>query len=47
MEVKDQLDFIYDVVYARGISWGQEPREAEDEARDAVMQFFTSGNIDE
>lgn len=47
MEVKDQLDFIYDAVYARAISWGQEPRKAEDLARDAVMQFFTSGGIDE
>ena len=45
--MKDQLDIIYDVVYARAIQWGQEPRRAEDLARDAVMQFFASGGIDE
>lgn len=47
MEVKEELDFIYEVVYARAIQWGQEPRRAEDLARDAVQQFFLNGGVDE
>ncbi len=44
---KEELDFIYELIYARARSWGNDERRAQDLAREAVRQHFTSGGIDE
>lgn len=44
---KEELDFVYEVVYARAVNCGHNDRRAEDLARDAVLRYFQDGGLDE
>lgn len=44
---KEELDFIYELIYARSRSWGNDERQSQDLARQAVLQHFKDGGIDE
>lgn len=44
---KEELDFIYELIYSRSRSWGNDEQQSQDLARQAVLQHFKDGGIDE
>ena len=44
---KEELDFIYELIYARSRSWGNDEQRSQDLARQAVLQHFKDGGVDE
>ena len=44
---KEELDSIYELIYARSLSWGNDEKQSQDLARQAVQQHFIEGGIDE
>lgn len=44
---KEELDFIYNLIYTRALKWGNDEQRAQDLARDSVFRHFSEGGVDD